>query len=160
MALDANWTEQLRSNPLCWVDPVFAAHATNEVFNHYTTHQRPSGREGAKYMDFSGLNRLATDVVDRFVQVYEVEMARTNPKFTPEQVRAAVLADLPHTAIGGGLSELGDIKTRVFNLLKRELDRDHDSRVSRQDFIFTWKNAVTRLMQLPKVDTKQLCVIL
>jgi hypothetical protein len=132
--LDPGYQDMVRSNPLHWADPDFSVHHTEQVWNHYTAHQRPSGKDGAKYMDILGLTRLASDTVDRFLQRYRAVMAKTNPKFTPEQVDTAMFTELPHTTIGAGSKDVPTIKVNVLAFLKKDLDKDRDARVGKTDF--------------------------
>lgn len=133
--LDPAYQDMVRHNPLHWADPDFAIHHTDQVWSYYTSHQRPSGgRDAVKFLDHSGLSKLASDLVDRFIERYRALLASTNPKFTPTQLEHALMVDLPHTVIAGGIKEIAAIKTHTYAILKRELDKDKDNKIGKMDF--------------------------
>lgn len=157
--LDPGYQDMVRNNPLVWADPDFAKTNSIAIWEHYTAHQRPSGKDGARYIDITGLTQLTSDTVDRFLERQRAVIRQTNPKFADQQVDAAVARELPHTVLSGGCRTVAEVKVYLLTYLKKELDRDRDARVGRTDFLMQWKPTVTKLMVLPK-PSRDLCAIL
>ena len=104
--LDPAYYDLVRLNPLFWTDPDFASN-TDQIWAHYTTHLRAAFSHKERrdqHMDGASLTRLANDTVERFLERHRSLLAKTNPRFGPREVQAAVIKDLPHTAMAMGAS--------------------------------------------------------
>jgi hypothetical protein len=242
-------SDALKSNPLLWSDPLMAQQYSDQVFAHYTSHLREYfvGREPKnQYMDGASLHRLASDSVDRFLQMYRETLRKTNRKFDEDAIERALRKELPHTPMCQGVKPvklppsmraastksaavaqsheseaeinvsvdesppssepapssgyhasaaapasssstaaagstsatspwqccgsfsslfaetyipLPLLKSHIASLLRRELDKDRDGKVSRTDFNMRWQPTVRRLMNV-EPPQKDLCVIL
>lgn len=104
--LDPAYYDLVRLNPLFWTDPDFASNA-DQIWCHYTTHLRAAFAHKDRrdqHLDGASLTRLANDTVERFLERHRALIAKTNAKFSAREVHAAVIKDLPHTAMAAGAS--------------------------------------------------------
>jgi len=152
--------DAIRSNEAFWCDPTLASKHSLQVWCHFTRHQRPAGRE-ARYLDGSSLVAIARLTVDRFIQIVREDLVRTNLKLTSDaKIHAALIKEMPHTYMGSRCGRsVDEMKVNLVPMLRKELDRDRDGRISQNDFLLQWQPIVTQLMTLPKPQ-QDLCVIL
>lgn len=120
----------LANNPERWADAGLAASNLVDVWNHYDANANGE-------LDRSEVITLASDVVDRFVVLYEEQLRRDQPTLSSEDVTRLAKRDVfPHLLSGDSPAEAKRVMAdRLFKLL----DTNHDGCITRTEFLFSWK---------------------
>lgn len=111
-----------------WVDPLFAQKFAEQTWLHYNKQN--------KVMDNDTLQRLAQDTVRYFLKKYRAQVHAEQPKLKPEEVDKSVEIDRKAMLPG---RDVDDAITRLRIKWLKDLDKDKDGKISKADFLHTWK---------------------
>jgi len=138
---------ELDKYPHVWASVTMAERFIEEVWDHYDRN-----KDGILNKD--ELKFLAWDVVDRFIQLY---LENSKPKNEQKQIRNRMMDEWKYFFPGSSVPET---KILMADYLQKELDIDHDGIVTKNDFLFSWRNQVKQILKIKPNSKVISCVIL
>ena len=153
-AMPFSLQESLEKHPFRWADPDLARTHITRVWEHYDENY-----DGV--LQPAELRKLAADVVRRLTELTRDQLRGENPTASEKTLDGMLAKELRHVLPGGdggaGSSGANTNVSRderaaaaVFAQLSRDLDLDHDGKVTRTEFLFQWRVTAAELMNKPR----------